>query len=165
MNNNKSKWFDIGVEKDHIDSLTKVTGVTALSELIWNSLDADATKITIEINTNLLGNNIIVRDNGIGIPYDKAIEAFKRIGGSEKKNLVASSTGRQLHGKEGKGRYRSLALGDRVTFRSTYKENGTYFTFSITIDRNNLARTTISELNEINKWVKDLQDFGDQNEN
>ena len=34
-----SKFNDIGVEKDHIEAQTKAIGITALSELIWNSLD------------------------------------------------------------------------------------------------------------------------------
>ena len=50
-----SKIIDIGVERDHIESLTKAAGLTAISELIWNSLDADATEINIEYKTTTLG--------------------------------------------------------------------------------------------------------------
>ena len=42
------KIIDLGVEKDHIESLTRASGITAISELIWNSLDSDATIINIE---------------------------------------------------------------------------------------------------------------------
>ena len=60
-----SKVIDIGVERDHIDSLTKASGLTAISELIWNSLDADATEIKIEYKTSALGGYeyINIRDN------------------------------------------------------------------------------------------------------
>lgn len=44
-----SKFIDIGVERDHIEAQTKANGITALSELIWNSLDADATEINSKI--------------------------------------------------------------------------------------------------------------------
>lgn len=37
--------INLGVEEDHIESLTKANEINAISELIWNSLDADATKI------------------------------------------------------------------------------------------------------------------------
>ena len=33
------KIIDVGVEQDHIESLTRASGITAISELIWNSLD------------------------------------------------------------------------------------------------------------------------------
>ena len=44
--------INIAVEKDHIDSLTRANGITAISELIWNALDADATKIKISYTQN-----------------------------------------------------------------------------------------------------------------
>jgi len=42
------KIIDLGVEKDHIESLTRANGITAISELIWNSLDADSSIINID---------------------------------------------------------------------------------------------------------------------
>lgn len=47
-----AKIIDIGVETDHIDSLTKSNGMNALTELIWNSLDADASEIKIKYKPN-----------------------------------------------------------------------------------------------------------------
>lgn len=146
-----SKIIDIGVERDHIESLTKATGLTAISELIWNSLDADATEVNIEYKSTTLGGYeyLIIKDNGHGLTYDKAQEVFSRLGGSEKKNKTLSPNGRQLHGKEGKGRYKSLALGDLVTFTSTYRENGAIYNFSATIDINKLSSTELSDLVQI----------------
>jgi hypothetical protein len=40
-----SRIINLAVEKGHVDSLTKAIGITALSELIWNALDADASQI------------------------------------------------------------------------------------------------------------------------
>lgn len=40
-----AKQIDLGVEIDHIDSLTRANGKTAISELIWNALDADASEM------------------------------------------------------------------------------------------------------------------------
>ena len=140
--------IDLGVEKDHIESLTRASGITAISELIWNSLDADATEISIEYVSNSIGGfeSIEVNDNGLGIEYTKAQEVFGRLGGSEKKNINNSPSGRQYHGKEGKGRYKALALGDLVTFTSRYKNSSSYKEFTITFDRNNLSHSKFSSL-------------------
>lgn len=148
-----SKLLDIGVERDHIESLTKASGLTALCELIWNSLDADATEVYIEYKTTPLGgyDSIIIKDNGHGLSYEKAQEVFSKLGGSEKKTRTQSPNGRQLHGKEGKGRYKGLALGDFVKFISTYRDNGTIYSFSAVIDRNKLSTTEISDLNQLKK--------------
>jgi hypothetical protein len=148
-----SKLIDIGVEKDHIESLTKSSGITALAELIWNSLDADASEIRIEYVTTKLGGyqSIKISDNGHGLTYDKAQDVFSRLGGSEKKTKTQSPGGRPYHGKEGKGRYKGLALGDLVKFTSNFQSNGTTSEFTVTIDRNQLSKTEISDLRQHKK--------------
>lgn len=148
-----SKLIDIGVERDHIESLTRANGITALSELIWNSLDADASEILVEIKPNGLGGYefIKVKDNGHGLTYEKAQEVFSKLGGSEKKSKSLSPNGRPYHGKEGKGRYKSLALGDLVKFKSCYENNGNFSQFTATIDRNHLSRTEVSDVQQLKK--------------
>lgn len=148
-----SKKIDLGVERDHIESLTKASGPSALAEMIWNSLDADSTQINIEyVKTNLGGfSEITVTDDGNGLEYSKAQNVFGRIGGSEKKLIHSSPKGRQYHGKEGKGRYKALALGDLVVFKSHYQNNGQMNQFTITIDRNNLTYSEISDLKTLPK--------------
>jgi hypothetical protein len=147
------KTIDLGVEKDHIESLTRASGITAISELIWNSLDSDSTVINIEYKKNKLGGfeNIEITDNGRGIDYNKAQEVFGRLGGSEKKSSSLSPNGRQYHGKEGKGRYKALALGDLVTFTSIYQNSNSLKEFSITFDRNNLTHSEFSDLKSLSK--------------
>ncbi|WP_034062199.1 ATP-binding protein [Lacinutrix jangbogonensis] len=147
------KIIDIGVEQDHIESLTRANGITAISELIWNSLDADSTEIKIEYVKNKLGGyeNLIVIDNGLGIEYTKAQDVFGRLGGSEKKQINTSPNGRHYHGKEGKGRYKSLALGDLVKFTSVYKNGELLKEFTVTFDRNNLSHSNFSDLKTLPK--------------
>jgi hypothetical protein len=147
------KIIDLGVEKDHIESLTRANGITAISELIWNSLDADSSIINIDFRKNILDgiDTLSITDNGLGIEYSKAQEVFGRLGGSEKKNKSTSPSGRQYHGKEGKGRYKALALGDLVTFTSTFKNVDASKEFSITIDRNNLTHSEFSDLRTLSK--------------
>jgi hypothetical protein len=145
-----SKTIELGVERDHIEAQTKATGLTAISELIWNALDADATEIHIDYAPNGMGgyNYIRVTDNGHGLTYEKAQDVFSRLGGSEKKTKTTSPAGRPYHGKEGKGRYKSLALGDLIEFKSIYDLNGKQADFSIKIDRNQITKTEFSDLNQ-----------------
>jgi hypothetical protein len=142
-----SKIIDLGVEKDHIESQTKANGMTAVSELIWNALDADATEINIDYSPNNLGGYDYIRitDNGHGLTYEKAQDVFSRLGGSEKKTKTTSPGGRPYHGKEGKGRYKSLALGDLVEFKSCYDDNGVQKEFTLTLDRNQISKTELSD--------------------
>jgi hypothetical protein len=147
------KIIDVGVEQDHIESLTRASGITAISELIWNSLDADSTEIKIEYVKNKLGGyeNLMVIDNGLGIEYAKAQDVFGRLGGSEKKHTNTSPNGRHYHGKEGKGRYKSLALGDLVKFTSVYQNGESLKEFTVTFDRNNLSHSNFSDLKTLSK--------------
>ncbi|MDY2588485.1 ATP-binding protein [Winogradskyella aquimaris] len=147
------KQIDIGVEIDHIDSLTRANGKTAISELIWNSLDADASEINIEFEKTKLGsiNYLLIKDNGHGLNYQKAQDVFSKLGGSEKKLNRISPNGRHYHGKEGKGRYKSLALGDLVEFTSRYKNGESYKEYTITLDRNHLSYSDFSDLKTLPK--------------
>lgn len=134
------------VEKDHLESLTRASGITAVSELIWNALDSDASYIDITSKDNPLGiQSLTIEDDGHGLTYSSALEVFGKIGGSEKKEKSYSPNGRVYHGKEGKGRYKALALGDLVVFQSTYKDGASSKAFSITLDRNSLKKPRISE--------------------
>lgn len=148
-----SKIIDIGVEKDHIESLTKANGINALAELIWNSLDADASEVRIEYKPTQLDSYQYIKiiDNGHGLTYEKAQDVFSRLGGSEKKTKTQSPNGRQFHGKEGKGRYKGLALGDYVKFTSVFPSNGAFSEFTVILDRNQLSRTEISDLKQLKK--------------
>src|SRR5690606_2255412 len=116
-------------------------------------LDADSTEIKIEYVKNKLGGyeNLTLIDNGLGIEYARAQEVFGRLGGSEKKLKNTSPNGRHYHGKEGKGRYKSLALGDLVKFTSVYKNGESLKEFTVTFDRNNLSHSNFSDLRTLPK--------------
>lgn len=170
-----SSYIEIGVEKDHIESLTKANGINALSELIWNALDADATIISIEYVSTKIGGyeSIIVKDNGSGLDYISAQDVFGKIGGSNKKTANFSPSGRSYHGKEGKGRYKALALGDLVTFTSRYHSNSLsdLKEFSIIVDRNRLSKSeltpskNVTELNSETGFKVLIQNINTSNAN
>lgn len=151
-----SKDLEIIVQQDHIESLTRSNGINAISELIWNSLDADASEIRINFDKNVLGKYeyISVEDDGDGLSYQLAENVFQKLGGSEKKANHVSPGGRSYHGKEGKGRYKALALGDLVHFDSYQHDNETSNHFTITIDKNSLRNPQLSDIKVINDLKK-----------
>ena len=146
--------LEIKVQQDHIESLTRSSGINAIAELMWNSLDADATEIRINYRTNVLGKYeyITVEDNGHGLSYQLAEDVFQKLGGSDKKEDKTSPGGRIYHGKEGKGRYKAFALGDLVYFdsyKNINKKTSNYF--SIAISRDSLKNPEIEDLQILNE--------------
>lgn len=120
--------------------------MTALEELLWNSCDADATSIYVRLETTDLGgiSSITIDDNGDGIEYQVAKQVFSSIGGSPKASMVKTSRGRLLHGKEGRGRYKALALGSLVKWESRVQSlDGSVETFHVAIESGSLARPTL----------------------
>lgn len=61
--------------------------VKAVLELVWNSLDADATQVDVVIErAGTTGiDKIVVTDDGDGITPEKARTAFKQVGNSDKR--------------------------------------------------------------------------------
>ncbi len=74
--------YTVEVQPDYLEKITRARPAQALAELIWNSLDADASYVSTRFGHNALGGlaSIQLRDNGTGIPYEKAPELFKRLG-------------------------------------------------------------------------------------
>jgi hypothetical protein len=86
-----------------------------------------ALSISASGSAGLALQRIRVRDNGHGIGPQDAEELFVHLGGSWKCNANKSKNGKRvLHGKDGKGRFRALALGRvakwSVTARNEAKE-------------------------------------------
>ena len=110
-----AKTFEIQVQDDHLERIAQTRKpILALAELIWNAVDADATRIDVTlVEDELEGLKAIkVADNGHGIPFAEAEELFSRLGGSWKQSRLHSNKEKRiLHGKEGKGRFRAFSLG------------------------------------------------------
>jgi hypothetical protein len=139
--------FKVKVESDHIRKLTAAKPIPALAELIWNACDADATRIDVEIDRNELGMRAItVRDNGHGIPHSDIEHLFGKLGGSWKARGARSKTkSRILHGKEGKGRFKALALGRVADWAIIYREDRILYRYTVTVIREDLVDVRVSE--------------------
>ncbi|MEU6347607.1 ATP-binding protein [Streptomyces sp. NPDC046977] len=124
--------------------------VKAVLELVWNSLDADATKVDVAIVRSAMQgvDKVVVSDDGDGITPEKARTAFKQVGNSDKREGgTTERLKRPLHGKAGRGRLRAFALGDSTRWTSTARA----------VD-GRLLRTTIeSEISRRTTWRIDTQ--------
>jgi hypothetical protein len=128
------KDIPLKAQPDHLAGYMKARNpVAAVSELVWNSLDADATSVAVTLNRNGLDSltGIVVADNGDGIPHDEAELAFGNLGGSWKKARGRTKQNRTMHGRHGRGRFRAFALGSRVEWQTAYAHNGGLLTYSV----------------------------------
>jgi hypothetical protein len=140
--------FKVTVESDHINKLTAAKPIPALAELIWNACDADATRVDVEIDKSEFGmNSITIRDNGHGIPHQDIEHLFGKLGGSWKARGARSKKKRRiLHGKEGKGRFKALALGRVADWIIIYQGQGDIlYRYTVTVIREDLVDVRVSE--------------------
>lgn len=139
--------FPVEVQPDFVDKQTRAKPIPALSELIWNGLDADATRISVELEYGDLAgglSKILVQDNGQGFRRSEARGLFKNLGGSWKRGTRQTPSGRQIHGQEGKGRYKAFALGSAVTWHVTHEDAGELSSFEVSLFSNNLTDVAVT---------------------
>jgi hypothetical protein len=144
--------IELEVQEDFLDRLATTRPVQALSELIWNSLDADAKTVRVEFDHDPSGllQAIRVTDDGYGIAYDDAPTFFRRLGGSWKRERKRTRyENRILHGEEGKGRFRALALGRvadwHIRIPSSAEPAAPLIEYTVTIVRDRPRQATISD--------------------
>lgn len=140
--------YPVEVKPDFVARQTKAQPVAALAELIWNALDADATQVDVELEYDALGSlsAIVVSDNGHGIPHDEAPTLFRSLGGSWKKHGARTKElGRALHGQEGRGRFKALALGRLVEWKVVTGSEAGQSTYTIQIAEDDVNQVRITE--------------------
>src|SRR6185437_11524628 len=139
--------LQLDIQEDFAEKLATGRPAQALTELAWNALDAEAGIVKITADAGLIGlDSVTVYDNGHGMTWQEARELFRNLGGSWKKANQTSKNGRRnLHGKEGRGRLRALAIGRVAEWRVTGKGNaGSFESFTITIVRDDMRNVRIS---------------------
>jgi DNA topoisomerase VI subunit B len=137
----------LDMQEDFASKLGAGRPVQAITELIWNGLDAEATFVKVTAETDELKlNSITVRDNGHGMSRTEAVKLFRNLGGSWKKATNLSKNGRRrLHGKEGRGRLRALAIGRVAEWTVVGRsDDGALEEFTVTIIRDDLRTARIS---------------------
>ena len=92
----------------------------ALGELIKNSYDADATRVTVRMeNIKNPGGTIIVEDNGTGMTALTFQRTWMRIATIDKEeNPISAKYERQKSGEKGIGRFVCRKLSKRLLLKS-----------------------------------------------
>lgn len=90
---------------------------TAVSELVKNSYDADATKVVIIFKESyIVGGTLEIEDNGLGMTKEQLINGFMRLSSSDKLHFPCSPRyDRKRAGKKGIGRFSAQRLGKKLT--------------------------------------------------
>lgn len=129
-----------------LNSVANCDPIVALEELVWNALDADATLVEINSEFSAIGSltALSVQDNGCGFEVS-AKEAFGAFGTSPKRMRSTTPEGRIQHGREGRGRYKALALGHSATWHSVAKNLDKFVETHVKVSKDSLANLHPSE--------------------
>ncbi len=106
---------------------------TAVSELIKNAYDADATSVTLNfINADDYGGTLTITDDGNGMDREQLINGFMRISSSDKIHTpVSPKFRRKRAGRKGIGRFSAQRLGNKLTIITQTSSSKVAFKVSI----------------------------------
>jgi len=90
---------------------------TAVSELVKNAFDADATEVNLVFeNAWNAGGTMTIEDNGTGMTREQLINGFMRLSSSDKiHNPISERFKRTRAGRKGIGRFATQRLGSKLT--------------------------------------------------
>lgn len=117
------KKIQFAPKKDFLERLSNAGSIKALSELIWNGLDAGSDTIEVSLESNDMEGLECIRvaDQGTGIYYPHLDSLFGDLGASWKQHKIREN-GRAIHGKKGQGRLKAFALGNEVKWKTVFKD-------------------------------------------
>jgi len=124
---------------------------TAVSELIKNSYDADATIVKVLFkNTEKKKGTLLIEDNGEGMDFKDLKNGFMRLSSTDKvHNPISKKFKRKKAGKKGIGRFSTQRLGSKLTIIT--KKEGMPLALKIIIDWDSYQIDT--ELSQIKNKV------------
>jgi hypothetical protein len=103
---------------------------SAISELIANAYDADASEVTITVPINqplgLSGQTIVISDTGHGMRYSAARDNYLRIGRNRRQatgSNKSKSGKRRVIGKKGIGKLAGFGIADEIQVRTVAPED------------------------------------------
>ncbi|UQA77573.1 ATP-binding protein [Sphingobacterium siyangense] len=130
---------------------------TAVSELIKNAYDADATLVNVKyIDSNLIGGTLIIEDNGVGMTLDQLKKGFMTISSTDKiHNPRSIRFQRSKAGRKGIGRFATQRLGHKLIIITQTIDNDEAIKISIDWDDYKID----SQLNDIKNKVEYLPNF------
>lgn len=98
---------------------------TAVSELVKNSYDADATLVELKfIDSNNIGGTLVISDDGEGMTREELVNGFMRISSTNKiHNPFSDIFKRKRAGQKGIGRFAVHRLGQKLTIVTQKKDS------------------------------------------
>ena len=126
---------------------------TALSELVKNAYDADATTVDLIFeNTDKIGGTLTITDDGHGMNRKQLINGFMRISSSEKiRNPTSPIYNRIRAGRKGIGRFATQRLGENLTIDTQAID--TAYSLEVKIDWGRFSQDR--DLNAISNSIKE----------
>ena len=109
---------------------------TALSELVKNAYDADATQVAVRIAGQSNGDYIEVADNGSGMTREEFAHGFMRLATNDKvERPLSLKYKRRRAGSKGIGRFAAERLGKRLILTTATAESDSAIRMEIEWDR------------------------------
>ena len=110
--------------------------VEAISELVANAWDADATKVDIKLPDDLSG-QITIADNGTGMTLDECEKAYLNIGYDKRggKPIARTKKDRRIMGRKGIGKFAGLGIATICKVTTISASTGQKTIFSMDADK------------------------------
>lgn len=136
---------------------------TALSELIKNAYDADATSVEIEFEDyDKVGGNLIITDNGTGMDTQTIRNSWMRLSTNDKGDNPVSERFKRLRaGRKGIGRFAVQRLGTSLVLETEQRGEDQGIRVVFDWDTDFTAGTNLNQVwHEIEMYDKEPDDSG-----
>lgn len=118
-------------------TLSKISGEEAVAEFVWNSFDAQATRVEVSFDSGAAPfyptTELRVIDNGNGIPSEQLEKKFTPFLDSEKA-IKGKEENVGLQGKHGYGRFTFFKFAAKAVWKTMYKTAKGVNGYNITIE-------------------------------
>ena len=153
--------YTVEVQPDFLERQSKAKPVQAVAELIWNDLDADASRVDVRLEYRRTWND---KNNSPGqrtwhpLPGCTAV-IHASWGFLEEIRADGTKTKeRMLHGYEGRGRFKVFALGRVADWRVTYRsDTGDLRGYDITMLEDNIREVRITDEHSVETGVTGVE--------
>lgn len=136
---------------------------TAVSELIKNAYDADATFVSLDFtNTSKRGGTLVIKDDGVGMSEATIRSSWMRISTTAKADEPSSPIyGRRRAGRKGIGRFSAQRLGESLTLESNPRGSNEGFRVQFLWDKDFGAGTDLNDVfSSISRFPKEPDTSG-----
>ena len=123
---------------DHFGIQSYHTPTAALSELISNAWDADATFVKITLpETNDENSEIIIEDDGFGMTFSDCDHRYLNIGYDRRCGdpKATSTNGRPILGRKGIGKFAGFGIAQKIHVETISGKNGESTIFELDINQ------------------------------